>query len=273
LLAADATCDGNVTAYDAATLLRWIVGYTDLPEMCIGEFVFEYVGADPLYLGKDYVCLPAVGGAPGNFEAALRGDVTCNYLGVMPKTVVTTPEMAVRGNNATITLNGEVYSAVLELVGVKASNVTVNGMECQWLSNGNVTKIAVASATPVENAVVNVEIASGSEIALAGNVNEMSFATVTAKIPAVPADFSLAQNYPNPFNPTTSIAFGLPVASQVTISVYNVLGQVVTELVNDQMEAGYHSVQWDASQMASGVYFYRIDAGNYTATRSMILMK
>ena len=104
-------------------------------------------------------------------------------------------------------------------------------------------------------------------------MNEVSFATRTQKVPVVPAEFTLAQNYPNPFNPVTSIDFGLPENSEVTITVYNVLGQVVTELVNGELEAGFHKVVWSASNMASGVYFYRIAAGDFTATKRMVLMK
>ncbi|UCE17172.1 MAG: FG-GAP repeat protein [Gemmatimonadota bacterium] len=89
----------------------------------------------------------------------------------------------------------------------------------------------------------------------------------------VPVEYSLAQNYPNPFNPVTSIAFGLPEDAKVTFTVYNVLGQEVTELVNGDLEAGYHTIVWDAHTMASGVYFYRIEANDFTAIRRMILMK
>jgi len=90
---------------------------------------------------------------------------------------------------------------------------------------------------------------------------------------AVPDEYSLSQNYPNPFNPQTEIAFGLPVDSRVSVTVYNVLGQVVTELVNGELPAGNHVVNWNASDMASGVYFYRITANQFTASRSMVLMK
>ena len=89
----------------------------------------------------------------------------------------------------------------------------------------------------------------------------------------VPTGYTLAQNYPNPFNPETEIAFGLPENADVILTVYNVLGQVVTELVNGQMDAGYHTVMWDASQMPSGVYFYALQAEGFSATKRMVLMK
>ncbi|UCE19143.1 MAG: T9SS type A sorting domain-containing protein, partial [Gemmatimonadota bacterium] len=89
----------------------------------------------------------------------------------------------------------------------------------------------------------------------------------------VPAEYGLAQNYPNPFNPVTSIAYSLPEAAKVKVVVYNTLGQVVAELVNANQEAGHHVVTWDAADMASGVYFYRIEANDFKATRRMVLMK
>jgi hypothetical protein len=89
----------------------------------------------------------------------------------------------------------------------------------------------------------------------------------------LPRSFALDQNYPNPFNPQTTIEFSLPVAGAVRLDVFNVLGQQVRTLVDEQMEAGEHSVQFDASRMPSGVYFYRIQAGAETRTRQMTLLK
>jgi hypothetical protein len=88
-----------------------------------------------------------------------------------------------------------------------------------------------------------------------------------------PDRFDLDQNYPNPFNPSTEIHFSVPVASHVDLTVYNVLGQKVETLVNGQREAGYHSIMWDATPYASGVYFYRITAKDFSATKKMLLLK
>ncbi|MBK7631579.1 MAG: immune inhibitor A [Ignavibacteriales bacterium] len=86
-------------------------------------------------------------------------------------------------------------------------------------------------------------------------------------------EYSLAQNYPNPFNPSTEINFSLAKSSSVTLKVYNILGSEVVTLVNDFMEAGKHTVQFNAKDFTSGVYFYTIKADNFTSTRKMILMK
>lgn len=94
----------------------------------------------------------------------------------------------------------------------------------------------------------------------------------------LPGSFSLAQNAPNPFNPQTRIDYDLPNASFVKMDVYNVLGQQVRTLVNEFQEAGFKSVVWDGrdnsgSTVASGIYFYRMDAGDFSDTRKMMMLK
>jgi len=90
---------------------------------------------------------------------------------------------------------------------------------------------------------------------------------------SVPAMFAVAQNYPNPFNPTTTISFALPEASHVKLVVYDLQGRMVTELVNSTRDAGVHEVTWDAGDLASGLYFYRITAGDFNAVKKMMLVK
>lgn len=88
-----------------------------------------------------------------------------------------------------------------------------------------------------------------------------------------PTEFGLAQNYPNPFNPSTTIRYALPQASSVLIEVYNTLGAQVATLVDGRQEAGYHDVSFTNASLPSGVYYYRLRAGNETITRKMVLMK
>ncbi|HBX67432.1 MAG TPA: peptidase S8, partial [Balneolaceae bacterium] len=78
---------------------------------------------------------------------------------------------------------------------------------------------------------------------------------------------------PNPFNPTTSIQFGLPTTATVKLSVYNVLGQLVDVLINERRQAGFHTVNFDAVDLSSGVYLFRIEAGSFVDSKKMVLMK
>lgn len=89
----------------------------------------------------------------------------------------------------------------------------------------------------------------------------------------LPTRFELDQNYPNPFNPVTTFRFGLPQASQATINVYNALGQKIAVVVNGAFSAGWHTLQWNADGLSSGLYFYQIQAGTYQETRKMMLLK
>ncbi len=89
----------------------------------------------------------------------------------------------------------------------------------------------------------------------------------------IPLGFNLTQNYPNPFNPTTVIRFAIPESSFLTLKVFDVLGKEVAVLVNEMKVAGNYNVQFEATKLVSGIYFYRLQAGNFVQTRKMILMK
>jgi hypothetical protein len=90
---------------------------------------------------------------------------------------------------------------------------------------------------------------------------------------ANPNSFTLAQNYPNPFNPTTTVGFGLPENGTVRLSVLNVLGEEIKVLLNEAKEVGYHSIDFNGSNLPSSVYFYRIQTGNFIDTKKMLLLK
>ena len=103
--------------------------------------------------------------------------------------------------------------------------------------------------------------------------NKYSLTASDVSDAAVPGKFELAQNYPNPFNPSTTISYSIPARSDVSIKVYNNLGQLVATLFNGVNEAGTHEVSWNAASVSTGVYFYSINAGDFTSTKKMILLK
>ncbi len=81
------------------------------------------------------------------------------------------------------------------------------------------------------------------------------------------------QNYPNPFNPTTTIKFSMPKQADVKLVIYNIVGQVLAELINKTMEEGYHEVQFDAHAYASGIYYCRLKTSEFTSIKKMLLLK
>ena len=89
----------------------------------------------------------------------------------------------------------------------------------------------------------------------------------------IPDNFILMQNYPNPFNPTTTISFSLPYKSFVSLKVFDALGREVTTLVDEELSAGDHSRLWNGGNMSSGIYFYSLQAGSFTETKKLILLK
>jgi len=96
---------------------------------------------------------------------------------------------------------------------------------------------------------------------------------VAGQVQLIPSKTMLYENYPNPFNPQTTIKFDLNKRSAVKLTVYSLLGQEVALLVDQPMEAGSHSVQFNAGKLSSGIYFYRIEAGEFISNKKMILLK
>ena len=105
-------------------------------------------------------------------------------------------------------------------------------------------------------------------------LNLEEVATSIDQAPEIPLEFSLEQNYPNPFNPSTTIKYAIPEAADVTLEVYNTLGRKVATLINNKrQQAAFHTMQFDASHLASGLYIYRLRAGSFIETRKMMLIK
>jgi hypothetical protein len=111
------------------------------------------------------------------------------------------------------------------------------------------------------------------------SISKGILSSVKAKNGIAPVEFALYQNFPNPFNPSTTIRYGLPAASRVTLKIYNILGQQIAEIVNQEQSEGTYEVQWNAI-VASGLYFYRIEAASvsdpdhkFTQLKKMVVLK
>ena len=141
--------------------------------------------------------------------------------------------------------------------------------------------------TTIDTAYIDIEVLSDSTYYyrvsaydFAGNESERSdeascqfVGIYSYRDMELPKSFSLSQNYPNPFNPVTEIRYALPNDCYIRLEVYNTLGQKVTSLVGGKQKAGYKIVKWDASSFSSGIYFCRLQAGEFVQTRKMILLK
>ena len=121
------------------------------------------------------------------------------------------------------------------------------------------------------------QILDGILVDVAGNVDQMHDIAI-GRLDPIPENYGLAQNMPNPFNPSTTISYEVPESGATKLVVYNLLGQQVRTLIDNTIEAGYHSIVWDGAdefgrQVASGIYIYRMSSGEFAATRRMMFLK
>ena len=145
----------------------------------------------------------------------------------------------------------------------------------KYLTNANGNASAQAVFNPVNNSLVEMVTNNGISSYSFDIIvpNDSLLVGIDSDLEAIPQAYALGQNYPNPFNPTTTFVVSLPQASDVKVMIYNVLGQQVAVLQNGKMQAGEHKFTFDASQFASGMYFYRVEANNFRAVKKMLLVK
>jgi hypothetical protein len=170
--------------------------------------------------------------------------------------------------NGTVNVEGTMGAAFIVAEGNVVPNLHANNMEMLYNYDGQNTRILVYSLEAGQSF-------TGDFVTVNGEIASIELATydgapVAADL-VMPTAFALNQNYPNPFNPTTTLSFDLPVASNYTLTIYNVTGQEVATFSG--YEVGEVNVEWNASNQASGIYFYRLDADNFTATKKMVLLK
>ncbi len=189
-------------------------------------------------------------------------DTICVQPGVAHSDAKPMTVKAIRGTNTVIAVG---YGSV----GAKA-----------WISNDNgATWTLLTTPTPSTSADLrNIAFGSLTQGLAIGyyDMDKVALTGLTAvQNPdnSVPTAYALSQNYPNPFNPTTNISYSVPKASVVELKVYDILGRLVATLVNGEQTVGVHTVSFDARGLSSGVYFYTMKAGDFTATKSLMLLK
>ncbi|MFQ6007571.1 MAG: T9SS type A sorting domain-containing protein, partial [Candidatus Zixiibacteriota bacterium] len=180
-----------------------------------------------------------------------------------------TVEANFTNDGGVLSIDAEMGAAYVVVQGDVTPELLADQMEIKYAydAEANVTRVLVYS--------LEGHGFSGEFLNANGNVVSIemgSYEGAVVKLTNIPANFALHQNYPNPFNPTTTISFNLPVATDYTLTIYNVAGQQVA-VFSDRAEAGVVEIEWDASTMASGVYFYKLTAGDFSDTKKMVLIK
>ena len=186
-----------------------------------------------------------------------------------PKTVVPVEASYVHATNGVVTVSGDVRvgAAYMVIEGNAVPELKAENMDMVYNFDGVNTRVLVYS--------LEGQSFSGEMASVSGNIVSIEMANfegnpIAAKL--LPAEFALMQNYPNPFNPTTTLNFALPTACNYGLDIFNVNGQRVASFEGSH-EAGIVEIEWDAANFASGIYFYRLTADNFSATKKMVLLK
>lgn len=163
-----------------------------------------------------------------------------------------------------VDLNGKVYVSSLTN-GVFVSSDNGNSWTSLGMGGFGVSSLMVNPGSS--------DVYVGTKEGKVFSISNSGGVTSAEKETAMPTEFELAQNYPNPFNPSTTIQFALPVAGNYSLKVYNIIGQEVANLIQSELTAGVHKINFDASRLASGVYFYRLSGKNVNISKKMLLIK
>lgn len=179
--------------------------------------------------------------------------------------------------NVTNTVEGSFESGFVSFSGPNIGTLTQKGASIQF---GNNKRPNVRDADVSNNDMILIATDNGIWRYIAGSqslpqnpTEEEIFVTIQELVKDIPTTISLSQNYPNPFNPSTSIKFELPEATNINLSVYNIMGQQVTVLSQGVYSAGSYQVQFNANNLSTGIYFYRLHAGEQVVTKKMMLLK
>jgi hypothetical protein len=295
-VASDLDMDGEIRDADAMMLFDYLFGNID--QFPAGLW---YADPDQLVLSVDNdavsdlgqidVIIPGDANSSFGFEFPFGGRVTLSGEGeVQPIADVMNVPVYVGSETeiSTVALNIDYPSDDYKVVGFssnipelryteKNGKILVAGfLKTQVkLSEGDelfAIKFQKTSENDVNDFALKLEKFGGLAMNKSGNDLDLQ---LTSPIfgEALPTSYDLSQNYPNPFNPTTKISFSLPQADVVTLKVYDILGAEVATLVNGKMAAGKYELNFDASNLPSGAYIYRIVTNNFTSTKKMMLLK
>ncbi len=282
-----ATTYSNYPLLDPSSPENFIGPFWDDLDPSVGGEIWYY--ADDSIAVVSWINVPQYGGGgPYTFQAILRSDgsITYNYA-----------NMGYPDDSATIGIQNSTRTIALQIAYNQyyVHNDLAVMIKAGWLSAdprsgtvgpGNNSDVTITfDATTLDEGTY-----TGSLVVTGYDMNHMvdeitvpvtfhvNATGVEDVIAGLPSEFALHQNYPNPFNPNTEVKFDLPVDSRVKLEIFNVLGQKVTTVTDEDMKAGYKSVTWNGNdhggqQVASGVYFYKLTAGDHVFTKKMMMLK
>jgi len=278
-----------VQAFDASLVLQEVVGM--IPTPAAGSEDFWATDADAnLAIGAYdayyilYYVTNAIYPDLSMPKAIASGNVDFGSLTRVDEEVVSIPVKISNTSNvlsAQISLNVDASVASVDQI---VSNLPKGWIMAHNFADGKLN-IAMTGMNPIEDGnivAVNLRLKNKeAKFDVDGSVtlnDNSEIALAKASVRQIPSQYELSQNYPNPFNPSTTIKYALATDSRVSIHIYNMLGEKVRTLVNNQQEAGYYSVQWDGSndynqKVSSGIYIYRLEAGSFVQTKKMNLIK
>ncbi|TAK61159.1 MAG: T9SS type A sorting domain-containing protein [Bacteroidetes bacterium] len=201
-----------------------------------------YIGSSKSKLNEELYELPPV--PPAGFDVRYSTDRSLTHLSAT-KATETMP----------IRITGASYPVTITASGLN----DVGEFEIEMIDANDERKvILLAEMVPLK---------------ISGEIESFKLRVTAGKGKETPKEYALYQNFPNPFNPSTAINYALPVESHVVLKVFNLLGQEVETLVNEIQDAGFKSLTWDATGIVSGIYYYRLQAGDFVETKKLLLVK
>lgn len=287
----DVNLDGHITSGDAVIALRSAIGAHNPSDI---EFIMADRDTNGVINELDAMCL-----------LRLAVGLDCELIGGSSGVTVSSHSPFISGTAGQFIEVEILFEGAIDLAAgsfdllipedlIKVNSVQVGDMEDNLLISSNRSgdnfMIGFVNTDGLTNSdgrlmILSLELLQdvpGMTLTLSGNRlfnesgqnMEMSVITgIKGEDVVNPESFRLEQNYPNPFNPVTSIGYFLPSQSHVLLTVYNMRGEEVIRLVNEEMSIGYHTVEWNASNSASGIYFYRLQTGDFVETKKLVLLK
>jgi len=265
---ADVTLNGTVSAFDASVILQYGVGLIAELPYDSAEIINKATKGD--FVMQDGTLSPQSNVVEIPIEIT-NGQNIMSFESVFTYNSNDLEFQQVEWNNG---LNS--YSIVINQ---KPGNISIAGAGVDQIVNEGLVgtlKFVVKGAGQWESTTVAMKSLKLNEKSVQNDVTSSivyNVVKIHSEKGSVPSKYELSQNYPNPFNAMTTFTYALPKKSNVTFSIIDINGRVVKKLTNENQQPGYYSVKWDASGVSSGVYFYKLNAGEFTEIKKCILVK